>query len=141
MKAAKWLFVQVLILLSLSLSPAMAHHAFQAEFDREQPFEVTGHVTKVEWMNPHARFYVDVENEGGVLENWNFELGSPNGLMRRGWRRDTLEPGDQVTVKGWRARNNPLVGNAGEVYLVDGTRLFADSSAENNPENNPPSGI
>jgi hypothetical protein len=118
-----------------------AHHAFAAEFDREQPFEISGSVTKVEWMNPHARFYVDVVNDSGVTENWNFELGSPNGLMRMGWRRNTLEPGDTVRVTGWRARNHPLVGNASEVYLADGTRLFADSSANNRAENSPPAGI
>jgi hypothetical protein len=139
----KSILLQAVLALALVTvtSTSRAHHAFAAEFDREQPFEITGSVTKVEWMNPHARFYVDVENENGVTENWNFELGSPNGLMRMGWRRNTLEPGDTVRVTGWRARNHPLVGNASEVYLADGTRLFADSSANNRADNSPPAGI
>jgi hypothetical protein len=110
---------------------ASAHHAFAAEFDRNQPIEITGNVTKVEWMNPHARIYVDVTDANGATVNWNLEMGSPNGLMRRGWRRDSLKPGDKVTITGWRARNNPLVGNIDDVILPDGTKIFADSSANN----------
>ena len=109
----------------------LAHHAFAAEFDRDQPVEVTGTVTNVEWMNPHARFYVDVEDENGVVVNWDFELGSPNGLMRQGWRRDSLKPGDVVTVSGWRARNAPHVANARAVKLADGREVFAGSSGGN----------
>lgn len=111
---------------------AIAHHAFAAEFDRDQPVEVTGTVTNVEWMNPHARFYVDVEDANGVVVNWDFELGSPNGLMRQGWRRDSLKPGDVVTVNGWRARNAPNVANARAVKLADGREVFAGSSGGNN---------
>ncbi len=110
---------------------ALAHHAFAAEFDRDQPIEVTGTVTLVEWMNPHARFYVDVEENGKVV-NYDFELGSPNGLMRQGWRRDSLQPGDLVTVSGWRARNDPHVGNARSVKLADGRDVFAGSSGGDN---------
>jgi hypothetical protein len=108
-----------------------AHHAFAAEFDRDQPVEVTGTVTLVEWMNPHARFYVDAADEDGEIVNWDFELGSPNGLMRQGWRRDSLKPGDVVTVSGWRARNAAHVVNAREVTLADGKRVFASSSGGN----------
>lgn len=119
--------------LALALAPALAvaHHAFAAEFDRDQPIEVTGTVTNVEWMNPHARFYVDVEDENGAVVNWDFELGSPNGLMRQGWRRDSLKPGDVVTVNGWRARNAPNVANARSVKLADGREVFAGSSGGN----------
>jgi hypothetical protein len=109
----------------------LAHHAFSAEFSRDLPIEVTGAVTKVEWMNPHARFYVDAEDENGEIVNWDFELGSPNNLMRRGWTRNSLKPGDVVTVTGHRARNAPHVGNASSVVLGDGTRVFASSSIEN----------
>ena len=117
------------ILLGLALVPlaATAHHAFAAEFDRDQPLEITGTITLVEWMNPHARFYVDVDEDGETI-NYDFELGSPNGLMRQGWRRDSLQPGDQVTVSGWRARNNPHVANARAVTLADGRKVFAGSS-------------
>jgi hypothetical protein len=117
------------ILLGLAVAPlaAVAHHAFAAEFDRDQPIEVTGTVTSVEWLNPHARFYVDVEEDGETV-NYDFELGSPNGLMRQGWRRDSLKPGDTVTVSGWRARNDPHVANARAVKLADGRQVFAGSS-------------
>lgn len=111
---------------------ASAHHSFSAEFDRDQPVELTGTVTKLEWLNPHARFYMDVEDEDGNVVNWDFELGSPNVLMRRGWTRNALQPGDVVTVSGWRAKNAPNVGNARSVTLADGKRVFAGSSAENN---------
>jgi hypothetical protein len=122
-----------LILMSLATTPlpATAHHAFAAEFDRAQPIEITGTVSKVEWMNPHARIYVDVTDGNGKTVNWNLEMGSPNGLMRRGWRRDSLKPGDVVTITGWRARNNPLVGNIDDVIMPDGSKIFADTSANN----------
>jgi hypothetical protein len=115
----------------LAAASAAAHHSFSAEFDRNLPITVTGTVTKVEWMNPHARFYVDAKDETGKTVNWDFELASPNGLMRRGWTRNSMKIGDVVTVTGSRAKNNPLVGNASTVTLADGKRLFAGSSAEN----------
>lgn len=106
------------------LPEAYAHHAFAAEFSRDLPIEVTGTVSKVEWMNPHARFYIEATGEDGETVLWNFELTSPNVLMRRGWKRDSLKPGDKVIVSGWRARNAPHVGNAGKVMLEDGRELF-----------------
>ena len=118
---------------------AAAHHSFAAEFDRNLPVTVTGTVTRVEWMNPHARFYIDAKDEAGKTVNWDFELASPNGLMRRGWNRNSMKIGDTVTVTGSRAKNNPLVGNASTVTLADGKRLFAGSSAENEPAQTPPS--
>lgn len=113
--------------LGLGLLPVtgMAHHSFAAEFSRDLPIAITGTVTKVEWTNPHTRFYVDVEDTGGEVVNWDLELGSPNVLMRRGWKRTDLQPGDLVTVKGFRSRNEPYVANASEVVLVEnGKRLF-----------------
>jgi hypothetical protein len=115
----------------LLAAPASAHHSFAAEFDRAIPITVSGRVTKVEWMNPHARFYIDATDEAGKTVNWDFELASPNGLMRRGWNRNSMKIGDSVTVTGHRAKNNPLVGNASTVTLADGKRLFAGSSIEN----------
>ena len=113
------------------LSSASAHHSFAAEFDRDMPITVTGTVTKVEWANPHARFYIDAKDDSGKTVNWDFELASPNGLMRRGWNRNSMKLGDVVTVTGHRAKNNPLVGNASSVTLADGKKLFAGSSIEN----------
>jgi hypothetical protein len=117
----------------VSAIPLLAHHAFDAEFDRSKPITITGAVTKVEWFNPHARFYVDAKDEGGKVVNWDFELSSPNGLMRRGWTRNSLKIGDVVTVTGHRAKNAPHVGNASTVTLADGKRMFAGSSLGEEP--------
>lgn len=116
--------------ISVGTLPAWSHHSFEAEFSRDLPVDVTGTVTSVEWMNPHARFYVDVEDENGEVVNWNFELASPNGLMRRGWTRNSLKVGDVVTVVGSRAKNAPNVGNASTVTLANGQRMFAGSSGD-----------
>jgi len=107
---------------------AAAHHSFAAEFDANAPFELTGSVTKIEWANPHTFFYIDVKNEKGQYENWALEMGSPNGLMRRGWTRNTLKIGDVVTVTGSRAKDGSFKGNARSVVLSTGQRLFAGSS-------------
>ena len=131
----RWIFAAAAVAAAGSLmvcGPAVAHHSFAAEFDRAQPITVTGSVTKVEWANPHARFYIDAKDEKtGETVNWDFELASPNGLMRRGWTRNSMKLGDVVTVTGHRAKNNPHVGNASTVVLADGKKLFAGSSSEN----------
>jgi hypothetical protein len=104
---------------------ASAHHSFAAEFDRNLPIDITGTVAKVEWMNPHARFYVDSIDAGGNKMTWNFELTSPNVLMRQGWTRQSLKVGDKVSVKGFRAKRAENVANASSVVLADGRKLFA----------------
>ena len=101
-----------------------AHHSFAAEFDADSPIELTGIVTSVKWTNPHTFFYIDVENDNGDWENWALELGSPNGLMRRGWTRNSLQIGDTVSVTGSRARDGSLKGNARSVVLASGQQLF-----------------
>ena len=108
--------------------PSSAHHSFAAEFDADAPIELTGIVTKVEWRNPHTFFYIDVENEDGSFENWALEMGSPNGLMRRGWTRNSLQIGDEVSVEGSRAWDGTAKGNVRSVVLSSGERLFAGSS-------------
>jgi hypothetical protein len=132
MKSRLIILVSTAIAAALGATGACAHHAFAAEFDREKPIDLEGTVTKVEWTNPHARFYVDAPDPDldGEIVNWNFELGSPNGLMRAGWRPDSLKPGDEISVSGWRARNNAHVANARTVTDRNGRRLFAGSSAE-----------
>jgi hypothetical protein len=107
---------------------ASAHHSFAAEFDRNLPITVTGTVTKVEWLNPHARFYVEAEDESGNKVEWDFELTSPNVLMRRGWSRNSLQIGEVVVVTGYRAKNHPSVGNASNVKLANGKQLFSGAA-------------
>lgn len=117
----------VAALLSFGIA-VKAHHSFSAVFDAESPVEVTGTVTKVEWMNPHAWFYVDVEGEDGATVNWAFELGSPNGLRRRGWSRTTVSIGDVISVRGYRARDGSSRGNVASITLADGRELTGNSS-------------
>jgi putative heme-binding domain-containing protein len=115
----------VCVALLLGATSIAAHHSFDAEFDRNKPVIVTGVVTRVDWFNPHAHVFVDVTDESGKIVNWDFELAGPNGLMRRGWRRDSLKPGDTVTVAGYMAKNAPHVGNASAITTKDGRKMFA----------------
>ena len=113
----------------LAAPPLVAHHAFSAEFDADKPVKLTGVVTKLDWTNPHAWIYVDVKDQAGKVASWGFELASPNGLMRNGWTRFSLKPGDEVTVEGSRAKNGSAMANAQTVILTKtGQRLFAGSA-------------
>jgi hypothetical protein len=105
--------------------PALAHHSFATQYDADAPVTLTGVVTMVEWTNPHARFYIDVEDENGQVVNWNLELASPNVLRRNGWLRNSLTAGDVVTVEGSRARDGSRMANARTVNLANGERVFA----------------
>jgi hypothetical protein len=116
--------------LAAAAAPAWAHHSFPAQYDADKKVELTGAVTKVEWMNPHILFYMDVKDEEtGEVTSWTLEMGSPNSLLRLGWKRDSLQPGDVVTVEGAQARDGTHLANASTVVLAsNGKKMFAGSS-------------
>jgi hypothetical protein len=120
-------------LLALGTVPAFGHHSFAAEYDSAKPVTLKGSVTKMEWQNPHARFYLDVTDESGKVTNWEFELGSPNGLMRRGWTRNSLKPGDIVSIEGYLAKDGSKLANARNVTLSDGRKIFAGAADDGGP--------
>ena len=109
-------------------APAFAHHAFSAEFDSNKLITLTGTCAKVEWTNPHAHFHLSVKGRDGSAVNWDFELASPNGLMRKGWTRSSLKEGDVVTAQGYLSKDGSNIANARSVTLADGRQLFAGSS-------------
>ena len=127
---AFWLACLALL---LSASAVFGHHSFRAQFDSYKPMQCTGTVTKVEWTNPHARFYVDVKDSNGTVTNWNFELGSPLQLRRQGWKPDSLKVGDQVTVEGYLAKDGSKMASASKITLADGRKVFGGSSADGSP--------
>ena len=118
--------------LLVAVLPAFAHHAFVAQYDGKKSLTLHGVVTKVEWTNPHARFYVDVKDESGSVANWNLELASPNALRRLGWTRDFLEVGGEVTVLCAPAKDGAKMANARTVTLADGRKMVAGSLADEN---------
>lgn len=116
--------------LLVSAVPMSAHHSFAAEYDASKPVNLKGVVTKVEWTNPHARFYVDVKDADGKVTNWNFELASPNVLSRNGWTRHSLKEGDVISVQGSMAKDGSNLANARTVILADGRKVFAGSATD-----------
>lgn len=110
-------------------APVPAHHGFAVEFNKDSPLTLTGTVTKMEFMNPHIYFYVDVKEKDGKVVNWAFEGGPPNVIYRQGSRKDTLKPGDVVTVKGFRAKDGSHLAACATVKLPDGREISAGSGA------------
>ena len=110
--------------------PALAHHSFAAEYDATKPVTLNGVVTKLEWLNPHARFYIDVKDDSGTVTNWNLELASPNALRRLGWTPDFLKMGSTVTVFAVLAKDGSNLASARSVTLSDGRKMVAGSLAE-----------
>ncbi|MBI3049136.1 MAG: hypothetical protein HYY76_12590 [Acidobacteria bacterium] len=113
------------------------HHSFAAEYDGSATFNVTGVVSKVEWTNPHARFYVDVREPDGTVTTWNMELASPSALVRNGWTSRTLKVGDKVTVEGYPGKIVKTRGNPRSVVTADGRALFAGVGSDPNAPDAP----
>jgi hypothetical protein len=119
--------------LTLAAAPLIAHHSFAAQYDRNKPATLTGPVTKVDWINPHARFFLDAKDPAtGKTANWEVELGAPAMLMRQGWTRTSLPIGESVTVNGSLAKDGSNLLNASTVTLSNGKRVFAGSSGDAN---------
>ena len=121
-------FLAVGLAVIATAAPLLGHHSFAAEYDATKPVTLKGAVTKVEWTNPHARFYIDVKDDSGTVVNWNLELASPNVLVRNGWSRKSLGIGDVISVQGSLAKDGSNMANARVVTLADGRRIFAGSS-------------
>jgi Family of unknown function (DUF6152) len=112
----------------IASTSVLAHHSFAAQYDRNKPTTLTGAVTKVDWINPHARFFIDVMDANGKPVNWEVELAAPAMLIRRGWTRNSLKIGEAVTVAGSLAKDGSNLVNASTVTLSDGKKVFAGSS-------------
>ena len=106
--------------------PVLAHHAFSNEFDESKPITLEGVVTRNDWENPHVHYYVDVTQVDGTVVNWACETGGPNRLARRGWTRDSLKPGDKVTVHGFPAKDASHSADGRKVTLADGRTIGED---------------
>src|SRR5215468_4892082 len=128
-----WIIAAALVV--AAAAPVLAHHSFAAEFDANKPINLTGSLTKLDWINPHARLFIDVKGSDGKVVNWEIELGPPAGLLRNGWTKNSVKAGDALTVNGSLAKDGTNLANARAVTLADGTKVFAGSSAENQQTN------
>jgi len=124
--------------LLLAVGPVLAHHAFSAEFDAKKEVKLTGTVTKMEWVNPHAWIHIDVKKPDGKVEQWMIEGGTPNALMRRGLTRDSLPPGTVIVVDGYQAKDGSLRANGRDLTFPDGRTLFLGSSGTGAPYDKDP---
>ena len=116
---------------------ALAHHSFAAEFDATQPITLSGTVTKMEWINPHAWIHLEVKKPDGTVENWEIETGNPSALIRRGFNRNSLPAGTEITVQGFRAKDGGLRANGRDLTFKDGKKLFVGSSGTGLPDERP----
>jgi hypothetical protein len=125
--------VSFLFAAALSTAPLLAHHSFSAEFDGTKAVQLKGVVTKLDWANPHVYFYVYVKDDKGNIVNWGCETGGPGGLRRAGWTRDSMKPGDQVTVEGYLAKDGSHLVDARNVILPDGRKVFVGTPGDGGP--------
>jgi hypothetical protein len=128
MKIRSSFVLSTAFVLAATAVPVAAHHSFAAQYDRNKPVMLTGQVTKVEWINPHARLFIDAKDASGKIVNWEIELGATAILMRNGWKRTAVKVGETVTVNGSLAKDGSNTANATTVTLADGKRVFAGSS-------------
>jgi hypothetical protein len=130
---ASVVFLFVGIVLSTVTSPTLAHHAFSAEFDASKPIKLKGTVTKIEWINPHSWVHIEVKTPKGTVENWMIEAGTPNVLFRRGLTKDSFQPGAEILVDGYQAKDGRLRANGRDITLPNGKTFFVGSSGTGAP--------
>ena len=121
----------------LAAMPVIAHHSFAAEFDSAQPITLSGTVTKMEWINPHAWIHLAVKKPDGTVENWEVETGNPSALIRRGFNRNSLPAGTEIVVQGFRAKDGGMRANGRDLTFKDGKKLFVGSSGTGAPDERP----
>ena len=125
------------LLLNVGATPALAHHAFNSEFDAAKPVKLTGTVKKMEWINPHSWLTIDVKRTDGTIETWEIEAGAPNAMFRRGFNRNSLPIGTEVVVNGFQAKDGRKRANGRDISFPDGKKLFMGSSGTGAPGDAP----